>query len=49
MMDTINAILNGPPLVVEVFVGPAVAPEMDRRSLAAHSQEAVAALINRAG
>ncbi|NOZ18440.1 MAG: 1-acyl-sn-glycerol-3-phosphate acyltransferase [Betaproteobacteria bacterium] len=49
MMDTINAILNGPPLVVEVFVGPAVAPEMDRRALAAHSQEAVAALIARAG
>ena len=49
MMDTINAMLNGPPLVVEVFVGPAVAPEMDRRALAAHSQEAVANLIARAG
>ena len=49
MMDTINAMLNGPPLVVEVFVGPAVAPEMDRRALAAHSQEAVANLLARAG
>jgi len=49
MMDTINAILNGPPLVVEVLVGATVAPEMDRRSLAAHSQDAVAALIERAG
>lgn len=49
MMDTINAMLNGPPLVVEVFVGPAVAPEMDRRGLAAHSHDAVAALIDRAG
>lgn len=49
MMDTINAMLNGPPLVVEVFVGPAVAPEMDRRALAAHSHDAVATLIARAG
>jgi len=49
MMDTINAILNGPPLVVEVVVGPVVAAEMDRRALAAHSQDAVAALIDRAG
>lgn len=49
MMDTINAILNGPPLTVEVCVGVAVAPEMDRRALAAHSQDAVASLIDHAG
>lgn len=49
LLDSVNAILNGPPLVVEVFVGATVAPEMDRRSLAAHSERAVAALIQRAG
>ena len=49
MMDTINAMLDGPPLIVEVCVGPAVAPETDRRGLAAHSHDAVATLIARAG
>ncbi|CAG2151465.1 lysophospholipid acyltransferase family protein [Ralstonia mannitolilytica] len=49
LLDSVNAILNGPPLVVEVFVGAAMAPEMDRRALAAHSEQAVAALIHRAG
>ena len=44
MMDTINAILNGPPLVVEVVVGQALAPEVDRRTLAQHSWTAVDAL-----
>ena len=49
LLDSVNAILNGPPLTVEVFVGPSVAPEMDRRALAEHSRQAVAMLMERAG
>ncbi|MDB0526118.1 1-acyl-sn-glycerol-3-phosphate acyltransferase [Ralstonia solanacearum] len=49
LLDSVKAILNGPPLVAEIFVGPAVAPEMDRRALAEHSRQAVAMLMERAG
>lgn len=49
LLDSVNAILNGPPLVAEVFVGAAVSPEMDRRALAEHSRQAVATLMERAG